>query len=215
MTILNLKQAYCKLDKDERFYQLDRPLIGITGGIATGKSTCAKYIEELGYPLIDADRLVKVIYSKKETIQFVKELNSSYVHDDLINFKLLRKDVFQDQKLKQRVENYIYQQLPSTFSDAHQKLPQVGALFYDIPLLFEKNLQKQFDMSICVYSNAKVQLERIVKRDGISEDEAQNILNAQMPIDDKAKLADRIIPNSSDLDGLYREIDNLIEDLKA
>lgn len=212
MTILNLKQAYCKLDKDQRFYQLERPLIGITGGIATGKSSCAKYLISLGYPLIDADSLVKKIYSTQETFEFIQNLNPDFTQDNAIDFKKLRKAVFSNSELKIKIETYIYQRLPQAFQQEHEKLETKGALFYDIPLLFEKKLSSQFDLSVCVYTSPKQQLARLVKRDGISEDEAQNILNSQIAIDEKAKLADILIRNeSNNINDLYHEIDKFLE----
>lgn len=215
MTILNLKQAYCKLDKDQRFYRLERPIIGITGGIATGKSTCSKYLISEGYPLLDADRLVKLIYSENETIEFIKGLKSTYVTQSQIDFIQLRQDVFNDQKLKQIIENYIYQRLPMAFEKELIKLEPAGALFYDIPLLFEKKLQDQFDITICIFSKPETQLDRLINRDGISEDGAQKILKAQMPIDEKADLADFVIDNNNDKSSLFNNIKNLIQEISA
>lgn len=213
MTILNLKQAYCKLDKDQRFYRLNRPLIGITGGIATGKSTCSKYLINKGYPLIDADGLVKSIYQENETIEFIQNIDTKYIQDGAIDFKKLRRDVFQDKDLKARIETYIYQKLPSAFQLVASSLEKKGALLYDIPLLFEKDLAAQFDLTLCIYVDEKLQIERLLKRDGISEDEAKRILSQQMPISKKAELSDFKIDNSSNIEDLYHSIEHWLQEI--
>ena len=95
------------------------------------------------------------------------------------------------------------------------KLEPAGALFYDIPLLFEKKLQDQFDITICIFSKPETQLDRLINRDGISEDGAQKILKAQMPIDEKADLADFVIDNNNDKSSLFNNIKNLIQEISA
>lgn len=214
MTILNLKQAYCKLDKNQRFYQLERPIIGLTGGIATGKSSASKYLKSKGFPLIDADSLVKKIYAQDETIDFVKSCGEKYVDKHRnIDFKLLRKDVFSSANLKETIENFIYQRLPKAFNSELAKLEPNGAIIYDIPLLFEKDLASQFDITICIGTSLEIQLERVMQRDGISEDLARSIINNQMSIDEKIKKADFHIDNSSDISNLNQKIDKVIQQI--
>ena len=214
MTILNLKQAYCKLDKNQRFYQLERPIIGLTGGIATGKSSASKYLKSKGFPLIDADSLVKKIYAQDETIDFVKSCSESYINqDNNIDFKLLRKDVFNSASLKEKVENFIYARLPKAFNSELDKLEPNGAIIYDIPLLFEKNLASQFDITICIGTSLEIQLERVMQRDRISEDLARSIIDNQMSIIEKIKKADFHIDNSSNIKCLNQSIDQVIQEI--
>jgi len=210
MTILNLKQAYCKLDKDQRFYQLDRPIIGLTGGIATGKSSASNYLRSKGYPIIDADGLVKKIYQKPETIKFIKSIKASYIQYSQVDFKELRKDVFNSKDLKAKIEEFIYAQLPSAFKLELSTKTDQGAIIYDIPLLFEKSLQSQFDLVICIYAPRDVQRTRLIQRDGISTELADNILSQQMDIETKAKKADFSIKNNSDISNLNQELDKVI-----
>lgn len=211
MTILNLKQAYCKLDKDQRFYQLDRPIIGLTGGIATGKSSASNYLRSKGYPIIDADGLVKKIYQKAETIKFIKSIKDSYIQYSQVDFKELRKDVFNSLDLKNKIEEYIYAQLPSVFEQEISTKTDQGAIIYDIPLLFEKSLQDQFDLIICIYAPRDVQKSRLISRDGISEELTDNILSQQMDIETKAQKADFTIDNTNDIENLERELDKILE----
>jgi dephospho-CoA kinase len=214
MTILNLKQAYCKLDKSQRFYNLERPIIGLTGGIATGKSTASKYLISKGFPLIDADSLVKKIYQQNETINFIKSIDNSYINSDqTINFPLLRKEFFQSDSLKQKVESFIYAKLPIVFREELKQFGPKGALIYDIPLLFEKSLESQFDLTLCIATSAELQLQRLMQRDGISETDAKAIITKQMPIDIKAQKSDLTVMNNSNINNLHKELDLIIQQI--
>ena len=147
-----------KLNKDfisktpkNRLYGCHLPLIGLTGGIATGKSTVAKILKEKGIPLIDADQLVKKIYKNPKTIKFISSICPEVVLDnEYIDFPKLREIFFEHHHLKEKIENYIYSELPNAFLEEYSKLDlsHFHFIIYDIPLLFEKNLHSFFDLNI-------------------------------------------------------------------
>src|SRR6476661_1063578 len=114
----NLKAKYIKLEPGFRLYNLDKPIIALTGGIATGKSTVTKMLEAKGLQVIDADALVKSIYRKEETKNFIKTVFSVAWGNEEISFPKLRELVFQNPKVKEAVETFIYARLPEAFREA-------------------------------------------------------------------------------------------------
>lgn len=207
-----LKSNYRKLNIDQRLYQCEKPIISLSGGIASGKSTVANLLSSKGLPLIDADKLVKEIYAQDKTKEFIANLDSSFLTKDKINFSKLRECFFSDTSLKDKIEKYIYQKLPQTFHQNYQKLEfsQYDFLIYDIPLLHEKNLTDFFDVNILVYAPRAVQLKRLLARDRCSIEVAQNILNQQLDIDSKRQKSDLILENSSNLNSLEQKVHSTI-----
>src|SRR5687767_3716933 len=92
----------------QRLHGLDRPVLALTGGIGTGKSTVAEYLAQAGFPVISADGLVKKIYAKAESVQFIQNSFPHCIVEGKIHFPTLRKHVFSDPTHKAVVENFIY-----------------------------------------------------------------------------------------------------------
>ena len=203
-----LKSEYIKLETSQRLYETNLPIVGLTGGIATGKSTVSKIFKDLDHTVIDADQIVHEIYEQQETKNFLSQTVSKVINNNKINFKLLRETFFSDPDIKTSIENYIYSQIPVHFT---QKTISAKNAFiiYDCPLLFEKKIDQKVDLSICVYLDPKTQIQRLVKRDGISEELALKIINQQMPIEEKKKLCDLVIDNSESITKLEAKISTL------
>jgi len=210
---MKLKSKFNRLQKEQRLYQLEIPLIGLTGGIASGKSTVSAMLKLKGWPVIDADQLVKEIYSRPETFDFIKREFPEVISNGTIQFPLLRQKVFLNHEVKAMVENFIYQALPSTFKAAFNKLHDPQVVIYDVPLLFEKSLEDQFDLTVLVYAPRKVQRARLMNRDGQLEDMANNILNQQMDIEDKKLKAQFIIDNSQTEAELAEEVQQFLRQI--
>lgn len=200
---IKLKKKYISLKKDKRLYEMPCPIVGLTGGIATGKSTVSKILKEKNFPIIDADALVKEVYKSKESIEHLKKYYSQVINDqDEINFKLLREYFFQDIQIQNDIESLIYRQLPEIFLNAYKDLGSPKVIIYDVPLLFEKNLAPFIDFKVVVYCPRAKQVERLMARDGIEKDLACKILSKQINIEEKAKLADYVIDNSGSAEDL-------------
>ena len=135
-----LKNSLVKKTQDNRLYNIPIPIIGLTGGIASGKSTVAELLRKKNIPVIDADRLVKNIYQMPETKAFIKTHFSDAVVDNEIIFKKLREIAFSSESSKKILEDYIYALLPIEFKKSFSLLNSPSLLVYDVPLLFEKNL---------------------------------------------------------------------------
>jgi dephospho-CoA kinase len=205
-----LKNNWITKTISNRLYELPVPVIGLTGGIATGKSTVAQYFREEGIPVIDADQLVKDIYKKKESMEFLLKSFPDAVHENVINFKKLREIAFRNADNQKKLETFIYAQLPDVFKKTYEEQPPHEFIVYDVPLLFEKHLNDKVDLSICVYADRKTQLERLIKRDLINSELAENILSKQMDIEEKKKNADIVIQNVDDITTLKKNFEDLM-----
>lgn len=202
-----LKNKFVTKNIQNRLYQIPVPVIGLTGGISTGKSTVAKLLKEKNYAVIDADVLVKRVYQKSEVIQFIKDNFSDAIIDGKIDFKILRKVAFDKAENIAKIEKVIYQYLPNEFLQEFKTFTNPEFIFYDVPLLFEKGLDLLVDLKVCVYAPRDIQIDRLMKRDQIAEDQAKKIIDHQMSIEDKKIKSDLTIENFTDLEALKANVD--------
>ena len=198
-------------------------VIGLTGGIGTGKTTVSKKLRERGYPVIDLDNISREVikYSKvinKLVQNFGKEIlleEDVAISEREISRKKLGKIVFKDEKkiniLNSIMHPPILKKMREEIKEAEKKY---AVVFAEVQLLFEINLEQEFDMTVLVYSDRKTQLKRVSERDGRDEEEVLNILDSQMDIEIKRKKSSYIIENNLDLENLDREIDKFIEKLE-
>ncbi|MBI2519422.1 MAG: dephospho-CoA kinase [Bdellovibrio sp.] len=208
--MLKLKAEYIKLVPEKRIHSCQVPVIGLTGGIASGKSTASRYLEEMGCFIICADKLVKEIYREEATIAQIAELAPTVIKEGKIDFALLRSIVFQNPPIKQKVEAIIYAQLPRYFQAKANTLP-AAFIVYDVPLLFEKKLAPLFDLTVCVYCSAQIQKERLIKRDAISAELADKMIQAQMPLELKKDMSDFVITTLASHAELKNQLRNFLE----
>jgi len=196
------------LSPQSRLYQCPVPLIGLTGGIGTGKSQVGIILKNLGHPVLEADYLVKCIYQKKETIEFVEKLFPNAIVDQAIDFKILRKLFFSQKQEALNLENHLYKQIPAMFEIERLRLNVTNYLIYDVPLLFEKNLVPYFDSVVLVYAPRSVQKARVLSRDESSSDTIEKILDAQMDIEEKKRLSPWVIENTQGLGELQANVEH-------
>lgn len=205
-----LKDEFKKLSKDQRLYSLERPIIGLTGNIACGKSTVAKLIGNRGLSVIDADQLIHKIYEREDTLNLLQETCPQALKNEVINFTFLRKEFFENDELKKKLSDHLYSKLPETFMGQVNK--EDLSIVYDVPLLFEKGMQEKFDFIITVSSSHEEQLNRLKVRDPSSTIETlENIISQQLPIDQKEKLSDFVITNNGSLKELEGQVDLALE----
>ena len=192
-----LKREFHKLKQQDRLFELSVPLIGLTGSIATGKSAASTFFNVRGCSIVCADTLVKTIYSKPSSVSFIKTLSPNAItEDNKIDFKILRKLFFSSAEIKSKIESFIYAQIPQAFLEEHKKFSSPEFIIYDVPLLFEKKMEPKFDLTVCIYTTKALQIERLVERDQIEKGLAEKIIQSQIDIEKKKKLADFFIDNS-------------------
>lgn len=209
----NLKPKWITKKQENRLYQIPVPIIGLTGGIGTGKSTVAKILREKSIPVIDADDLVKNIYQKPETLEFITKHFPHVILDGVIVFKKLRESAFVDHLSKKLIEDFIYAFLPDEFNKAYAQFNNPHFIVYDVPLLFEKKLNDLVDLSVCVYAPRSLQIDRIIIRDKTSVEQATKILDHQMDIEEKRKHADLVVINTGNLEDLRISVGQLLKDI--
>ena len=197
-------------------------VIGLTGGIGTGKSTVSRKLREKGYPVIDLDIISREVITYSEVIDKLVENFGSEILEEQnevsgkknISRNKLRQTVFKDEK-KVAVLNSIMH--PPIIEEMRRQIKELGqsyeTVFVEVQLLFEAKLEKEFDMTVLVYADRKTQMERVLKRDGRSEGEVQEIINAQMNMDEKRKLSNYIIENNGNSEMLDLEIEKFIKKL--
>lgn len=211
---LKLKTKHIRLKNEDRLYNIKIPIIGLTGGIATGKSTVSQMFEDLGASIICADQLVKNIYKLSESFEFINKNYPKAIIENKIHFPTLRKIVFSNPKDQDEVEKFIYSKLPHEFLNALKKNKN-PFIIYDVPLLFEKGLDSKIDTIICVYAPRNIQKERLISRDNISSQLADNILNTQWDIEKKKSSSQIIIDNSQSLSKVKKIVESTFSDLFA
>lgn len=209
MVNYKLKDQFIRLSKNDRLYHLEIPIIGLTGGVATGKSTVSSLFKKEGFNIINADSLVHTIYKQKPTIEFIAKNFPSVIKNDAIDFKALRKEFFENKKHQELIEQFIYKNLESAFLEEAKSLNNL--IIYDVPLLFEKGLKEKVDLVICVYCPEKLQLKRLMERDNIDETLANKIIHSQMGIEKKKHLSDFIINNEASLENTAAEFKKMKE----
>ena len=205
-----LKPEYIKLTKNNRLYNSLRPIIGLTGGIATGKSTVSSILKDSSFDIIDADKLIKLIYKEEESISFIRNISPEFIEDGSVNFKKLRSAFFSSTNIQKTVESYLYSKLPETFIEIANQCKNSDFLIYDVPLLFEKNIHSMVDVSILVYSPKELQKDRLMKRDLSTSQEADLIISKQLDIESKRSLSTFVIDNSGSIEDLNFQIEELI-----
>ena len=195
-------------------------VIGLTGGIGTGKSTVSRKLREKGYSVIDLDIISREVITYSGVIdELVENFGSEILEEQnavsgkkCISRNKLRQIVFKDEK-KVAVLNSIMH--PPIIEEMRRQIKELGqsyeTVFVEVQLLFEAKLEKEFDMTVLVYADRKTQIERVLKRDGRSEGEVQEIINAQMSMDEKRKLSNYIIENNGNSEMLDLEIEKFIK----
>src|SRR5690554_119503 len=188
-------------------------IIGITGSIATGKSTVTKYLSEKGYKIIDSDKIVHKLLSTSSVLSEISlAFGRDLIVDGVLVRKLLAKMIFDDEEKRKLLNSIIHPCVISEIKEETNNYKGVkdNLIIVDIPLLYEEKLEYLVDKIIVVYAPKNIQLERLMARDGIDLDYANKKINASMDIELKKEKADYIIDNSKDVDSTYKQVDEVL-----
>ncbi len=191
-------------------------VIGITGGIASGKSNVSNVIKSLGYHVIDSD----LITHKLEDIDgkvynaIVLAFGKSYLKDDKsLDRKKLGNLIFSDSKAKEKLNSISH---PIIVDEIKKEINNINdeMIFVDIPLLYESKLEYLCDKIICVYLPKNEQIKRLIFRDNIDEEFAIKKVDSQMSLDKKKELADYVIDSRGTFLETKKQVEDLIKELK-
>lgn len=190
-------------------------IIGITGGIASGKSTVTNFLREKGFQVVDADQLVHQLQRPGGRLyqllvqHFGKEI---LLENGELNRPLLASLIFsnpEEQEWSKQTQGEIIREELAALRD---QLAQTEAIFFmDIPLLFEQDYSAWFDETWLVYVDRDVQVERFMKRDQLSKEVAESRLAAQWSLEEKKSLASHVLDNNGNRDQLLDQVSFLLD----
>ena len=195
-------------------------IIGITGGIGTGKSTVSNYLIEKGYNVIDADKISREIIGNIQIQKIIIQTFGSQILEDPLNINSnisrnkLRKIVFSNKKNTVKINDIMH---PAIIEEIKRQIDLQKTrklVFVDVPLLFETNLEYLFDKILLVYANQEIQIKRVMERDNKDREETIKIIKSQMNIEEKKYKSDYIIDNISTVKDLKIKVDKFLKDLE-
>ncbi|QAY66555.1 dephospho-CoA kinase [Paenibacillus protaetiae] len=187
--------------------------IGLTGGIATGKSTIARMLVEQGAYLVDADQVAReVVLPGEPALEAIASLFGQAVlqEDGSLNRQALGSIVFQDRALLAKLESITHPAIRKRMQERiHSYLAQNpgGLAVADVPLLYETGQEALYDGIMVAYVPEQLQLERLMARNAMPKEEAQRRIRLQMDIEEKKRRADWVIDNSGSLEDTRRQLE--------
>ena len=193
--------------------------VGLTGGIASGKSTVSKIFASFGAQVLDADEVARELLLPGQPAwkRLRQAFGEEFFHPDgTVKRKQLRKLVFANSEKRGQLNAILHPEVMKEINRRSEILSsslQPTVLVVDVPLLLEVGVAHRFDKIVVVDARQSVQVKRLMQRDGISEDEAKQALKVQMPLSEKVELADYVIDNNFTLADTEIQVRKVWEEL--
>ncbi|MEK4336098.1 MULTISPECIES: dephospho-CoA kinase [Bacillus] len=192
-------------------------VIGLTGGIASGKSTVSQMIKEKGIRVVDADIIAKEAVSKGSATlhQIVQTFGEEVLlPNGELNRQQLGAIIFSDEEKRKKLNAIVHPEVRKEMLEQRDEGVSNNETFVvlDIPLLFESKLEGLVDRIIVVYTTPELQLSRLMNRNDLSEEEALNRIHSQQPLEEKCQKADRVIENTKDLAFIRKQLENILNE---
>lgn len=186
--------------------------IGITGGIASGKSTATEYIRQKGYTVIDADEAARAVVEPgaKGWLMICGRFGYDFLNEDkTLNRKKLGDYIFEHPEKRKKLEEILH---PLIFKWIDDQIASCGksVVFIDMPLLYEIGYQKNVDEVWVIYTPEEIQKERLMERNQLTAEEAQQRIDSQWSIEEKRQLATAVIDNRGSIESLHQQLDRLL-----
>lgn len=194
--------------------------VGLTGGIATGKSTVSALLRQAGFPIVDADIVAReVVEPGTPTLEKIKlAFGPGIIDNGVLDRRKLGQIVFEDGAQLKKLNDIMQPAISSAMADKINfwRLQNVPILVLDVPLLFERDYDKNklVDKIIVVTASEEIQLSRLENRDQLSNMEARNRVKAQLPMSQKIARADYVIDNNGRIEDLQEQVTVLIKKIK-
>lgn len=192
-----------------------KKIIGITGGIASGKSTVSKMIQNMGFTVVDADLTArKVVEPGEMAYDPLKQAfgESVFKEDGTLNREKLGQIIFHDEEKRLLLNSIMHPAIQKEMDQQREAAFTRGeeVVFMDIPLLFEGNSHKIVDYSILVFVEDEVQLQRLMERNGLSKEDALARIQSQMLLSSKKALADAVIDNNGSIESTSNQLKSIL-----
>lgn len=194
--------------------KMPKKVVAITGNIASGKSAFTDYLDKLNYYVVDTDYLTKEMYehSLEYKTKLVGLLGEAIIVDDKIDKTKVSEIVFNNHSLLSKVNDIAH---PIIKKETVRLIEAGPALvFIDVPLLFEAKFDDLADEIILIVIDKQIQIDRLMKRNDLSKEQALQRINAQMPQENKVDKATYVIDNSKTLEDLYNQIDTVLQEIE-
>lgn len=183
--------------------------IALSGGIASGKSTACSFLKLYGYGVICADEVAHRVLEESQS-EVVEVFGKEILEDSKINRKILGNIVFNDEIARKKLENILHPKIKKEILKKAESLDKSEIpYFVDIPLFFETR-NYEISETLLIYTQKEIQIERLMKRNHLSKEEALKRIALQMPLDEKKKLASYVIDNSKGVESLQAEIEKYL-----
>ena len=190
-------------------------IVGLTGGIATGKSTVAKMFSEEGAHIVDADLIAREVVEKGNPAW--ERIRAEFGDEILLDNHEIDRDklgdiIFNDPGKKELLNSIVH---PAVFEKIGDRIKEIeqsepeALVILDVPLLIEARMRDGFSDVVLVYITEEMQVKRLMERDGYSEKDAYARIRSQMPIDEKKDMVDSVIDNSKDLEHTRKQVKNI------
>ena len=188
-------------------------LVGLTGGVGSGKSTVAAILRELGAEVVDADEASHAVYEPGTPgfAAVVRDFGEGYVRKGRIDRDALGELVFKDSDARRRLNSIVHPLVRDWMAQRTAEALERGAdvVVQDVPLLFENKLEELFSTVVLVWVPEEVQVERLVGGRGFTPERAREVIAAQMPIDAKRSRATHVIDNSGTKESTRLQVERL------
>ncbi|ECB9772317.1 dephospho-CoA kinase [Listeria monocytogenes] len=190
--------------------------IGLTGSVATGKSTVSNMIQQAGIPLVDADIAARKVVEPgteglKEIVAYFGE--EILLADGTLDRAKLGEIIFKDKEKREKLNEITHPRVKDYMLEARERFFRAGEelVFFDIPLLFESHLESLVDQIVVVWTTPETELKRLMERNNLTKEDALRRIESQMGIDEKARKADFVIDNNESLEKTQKQVYTFIE----
>jgi dephospho-CoA kinase len=193
-------------------------ILGLTGGIASGKSTVSNMFDQKGYTVIDADLAARKVVEVGQPayLAILEEFGKSILHkdDETIDRAKLGNIVFHNDEMRKKLNGIVHPAVRGLMLSEKDQAIDTGknTIIMDIPLLYESDLTWMVDRTIVVYVNEETQLSRLMKRNQFTKQEAASRIASQFPLKDKLGLADAVIDNNGTIEETEKQLEKILND---
>lgn len=185
-------------------------IIGLTGGIASGKTTASTYLKSLDIPVIDSDQIVKTLWKTDQKMIQQAESLFGFPIKDQNDLKHISKLIFSHEELRNQLNQIVHPRVFEVIEVEKKNHQHDGIIIIDMPLLFEVGYQDKVDYVCVVYVSKSTQIKRLMARDMLTQSEAEHRLQSQLDIEKKKALAHVVFNNEKEPKDLYVQIDDFL-----